>query len=595
MTSIRKLLDLLTREERKRAMALVAMILVMAILDAIGVASIMPFVTLLANPEVIESNALLQRLYAAFGYTDPQRFLFALGVVMLAILLLSIVFKSIVTHAQLRFIYVREHSIGRRLVEGYLHQPYAWFLNRNSADLGKVILSEVAQVINNAMMPIMLVITQGTLAFALLVLLVVVNPLVAIVVGAVLGFTYVLIYGTLRRYLTRLGAERLKANEDRFVVLGEAFGGVKEVKVMGLEDAYVKRFDRPARLFATDQAMSLSVSQLPRFALEGIAFGGMMVVVLSLMQREGALQAALPILALYGFAGYRLLPALQQVYGAFTQLRFAGPALDALHADVSALASLPPTPRDGSEAPIARKSITLRGVTYTYPKAPQAALQDIDIEIPAGSKIGFVGATGGGKTTVVDVILGLLQPEHGTLVVDDMPITAMNRRGWQRSIGYVPQHIFLADASVTSNIAFGVPAEQVDQAAVERAARIANLHDFVVGQMPQGYATVVGERGVRLSGGQRQRIGMARALYHNPRVLVLDEATSALDNLTEQAVMEAVNNLSAEMTVIIIAHRLSTVRQCDRIYLMRQGRIVGSGTYDELAQDNETFRAMSAR
>jgi ATP-binding cassette, subfamily B, bacterial PglK len=595
MNSLGKLLDLLTPEERRRAMLLVVMILLMAVVDAVGVASIMPFVTLLAKPGVIESNRLLRSLYEGLGYKDPQDFMFFLGVVMLGILLVSIAFKSVVTYAQLRFIYMREHSIGRRLVEGYLHQPYAWFLNRNSADLGKVILSEVGQVINNAMMPIMMVLTQGTLAATLLLLLVIVNPWVAIVVGLVLGIAYGAIYGTLRKYLSRLGAERLKANEERFVVLGEAFGGVKEVKVMGLESAYTHRFDGPARLFASDQATSLAIAQLPRFALEGIAFGGMMVVVLYLLQREGGLQGALPILAVYGFAGYRLLPAIQQVYGGLTQLRFAGPALDELHRDVKALDAMPWSRTEVGQPLALRKSIALRGIQYTYPNAPQPALVDLDIEIPAGSTVGFVGATGSGKTTTVDLILGLLQPERGTLEVDGVEVTAETRRRWQRAIGYVPQQIFLSDASVAANVAFGVPADRIDHAAVERAARIANLHEFVVTQMPKGYATVVGERGVRLSGGQRQRIGVARALYHSPRVLILDEATSALDNLTEQAVMDAVNNLSDEITVILIAHRLTTVKQCDRIYMMRGGRIIAAGTFEQLAQDNETFRAMSAR
>jgi ABC-type multidrug transport system fused ATPase/permease subunit len=592
--ALARLLALLTPRERRQAGLLLAMILIMAMLDVIGVASIMPFITVLGDPGVIESNALLGRLYRGLGYTDPQAFLFFLGTAMLGILLVSIVFKSVTTYAQLRFIYMREYSIGRRLVEGYLHQPYEWFLNRNSSDLGKAILSEVAQVINNAMMPTMLVITQGALAVALLILLVAINPLVAAAVGAILGLAYGSIYVVLRGYLSRIGAERLQANEDRFGILGEAFGGIKEVKVTSLEGAYTQRFEGPARRFATHQATSLAIAQLPRFALEGVAFGGMLIVVLYLLRNAGGLQSALPILAVYAFAGYRLLPALQQVYGGMTQLRFAGPALHALHAELSALNA--PMERDAPPAALPlQDAITLRQVVYTYPNAPEPALNDVSISIRAGSTIGFVGATGSGKTTAVDLILGLLEPASGAVLVDGVPVTATNRRSWQRAIGYVPQHIFLADASVAANIAFGVEPRLVNQQAVEEAARIANLHDFVVTQMPQGYATTVGERGVRLSGGQRQRIGVARALYHKPRVLILDEATSALDNLTEQAVMDAVNNLSHEITVILVAHRLTTVRACDQIYMLRRGRVVAQGTFDQLTEANETFRAMSAR
>jgi ABC-type multidrug transport system fused ATPase/permease subunit len=239
------------------------------------------------------------------------------------------------------------------------------------------------------------------------------------------------------------------------------------------------------------------------------------------------------------------------------------------------------------------QKIQLTKVSYRYPSASQLALKSIDLIIHAHSTVGFVGATGSGKTTLVDVILALLEPQEGILTVDGQPITLANCRQWQRIIGYVPQQFYLADDSVAANIAFGMNVKDIDQKAVERVAKIANLHEFVTNDLPQGYATTVGERGVRLSGGQRQRIGIARALYHNPQVLILDEATSALDNLTEQAVMEAVNNLGHEITIIMIAHRLSTVRQCDQIYLLDRGELKASGTYEILKQQNEQFKKLS--
>jgi ABC-type multidrug transport system fused ATPase/permease subunit len=279
-------------------------------------------------------------------------------------------------------------------------------------------------------------------------------------------------------------------------------------------------------------------------------------------------------------------------YTHLTQLRFAGPALDSLHRDLVSLAPQPVQAPAAAPLPLAR-AITLEGITYAYPKAPRAAVQGLALEIPAFTTVGLVGATGSGKTTTVDIILGLLEPQAGQLRVDGAPITAENRRAWQRSLGYVPQQIFLADDTVAANIAFGIPKNQIDREAVERAARIANLHDFVTLEMPQGYSTVVGERGIRLSGGQRQRIGIARALYHRPQVLILDEATSALDNLTEQAVMEAVHALGHEITIILIAHRLSTVRDCDHIYLLEKGQLTAQGTYDELVAGNKRFRRMA--
>jgi ABC-type multidrug transport system fused ATPase/permease subunit len=353
----------------------------------------------------------------------------------------------------------------------------------------------------------------------------------------------------------------------------------------------LRRFSDPARAFARHQASAQVVSQLPRFALEAIAFGGMLLVVLYLMAQNGGFSNALPVIALYAFAGYRLMPALQAIYKSVTSVRFAAPALEALHADLMGLQ--PANPHQAGEALPLNHAITLSDVTYSYPNAPQPALKELNLTIPARATVGLVGATGSGKTTTVDVMLGLLEPQRGTLAVDGVVIDETNRRAWQRAIGYVPQHIYLADDSVAANIAFGLEAKDIDPMAVERAAKIANLHEFVMEELPEQYQTTVGERGVRLSGGQRQRIGIARALYHDPQVLILDEATSALDNLTEQAVMEAVHNLGREITIILIAHRLSTVKACDTIFLLEKGELKAQGTFDELTQASERFRAMA--
>jgi ABC-type multidrug transport system fused ATPase/permease subunit len=364
------------------------------------------------------------------------------------------------------------------------------------------------------------------------------------------------------------------------------------VKVGGLEQAYSQRFAKPAEIYAKGEATARVIGQMPRYALEAIAFGGMLLIMLYLMTKGGSLAAALPIIALYAFAGYRLMPALQQIYQAFTQLRFAGPALDSVHADLISLQ--PANPNPSRDAMPLKLAITLNGVHYRYPNAQRSALTNLSLTIPAKSTVGLVGVTGSGKTTTVDLILGLLEAQEGTLTVDGKAITEQNKCAWQRAIGYVPQQIYLADDTVAANIAFGLDAKDIDQEALERVARIANLHEFVVNELPQRYQTTVGERGVRLSGGQRQRIGVARALYHNPQVLILDEATSALDNITEQAVMDAVHNLGHEITIILIAHRLSTVKACDTIFLLEKGELKAQGTFDALRDGNERFRAMAA-
>jgi ABC-type multidrug transport system fused ATPase/permease subunit len=591
---IKKLFALLTNTERRHAGLIMCMVLVMAFLDMLGVASILPFVTVLTNDELVQSNTLLRTIFTfsgKFGIQTIDQFLFALGVLVFVLLITSLFFKALTSYVQTRFVMMREYSIGKRLIESYLHQPYSWFLNRHSADLGKTILSEVKAVIDFAMNPLMILISQSAVALVLMSLLLAVDILLALSIGATLGLAYGIFFSIVSARLKRLGQSRIKTNQERFTAVSEAFGAAKEVKVGGLEQAYISRFAIPAEIYAKGQATATMIAQLPRYALEAIAFGGVLLVILYLMSKSGSFTAALPIIALYAFAGYRLMPALQQIYGAFTQLRFARPALNALYKDISDLKIQNIKQNDVMPMQF-NKSICFNKVSYQYPNAPKLALKNIDINIQANSKVGFVGTTGSGKTTTVDVMLGLLEPQEGSLSIDGQSITMANRRQWQRIIGYVPQNIYLTDNSVSANIAFGLNKKDIDQQAVERVAKIANLHKFVTNDLPQGYATVVGERGVRLSGGQRQRIAIARALYHNPRVLILDEATSALDNITEQVVMEAVNNLGDNITIILIAHRLSTVSKCDQIFLLEQGEIKARGTYEKLINTSKHFANM---
>jgi ABC-type multidrug transport system fused ATPase/permease subunit len=438
-------------------------------------------------------------------------------------------------------------------------------------------------------------IAEGVVVASLVALLIAVDPLLAIAVAFGLGGAYALIYLALRRYLSRIGADRVQANRHRFKAVQETFGSVKDVKVGGLEGILLQRFDGPARRFVQCQATQTVANQLPRFALEALAFGGLLFVVLYLMAKPSGLQQALPVLAMYAFAAYRLMPALQNFYSRLVSLRFAGPALEAICQELMKL-----MPENGASLPLERatplgisESFRLDHVTYTYPGSDRPVLKGLSLIVPARSTVGLVGRSGSGKTTLVDVILGLLRPQQGQMWVDQKLITSANLRDWQSTIGYVPQNIYLTDDSVTANIAFGIPTEKVNHAAVEYAARIADLHDFVTQEMPNGYDTLVGERGIRLSGGQRQRIGIARALYHDPDLLILDEATSALDNLTEQAVMEAVHNLGNRKTIIIVAHRLTTVQGCDEILLIERGHLESRGSFEELKKKNAHFRTMA--
>ena len=587
MQTYKKLLFLLTNNELKGAILLLLMNLFVAFLDIVGVASILPFVAVLTNPSLIETNFILKAIFqkaSLFGVEDTQQFLFMLGFFVFFLLIITLIFKAITFYVQVQFVHMRQYSIGKRLVEGYLHQPYTWFLNHHSADLGTSILTEVHTVIGGGLSALLELIAKSMVASALIILLIINDPKLALIIGISLSSAYLLIFYFSRSYLKRIGKERLKSNELRFMVVNEAFSAVKEIKVGGLEQTYIDSFSNSAQTFARTISAASVISLLPKFFLEAVAFGGILLIILSMMGESGDLNTALPILSLYIFAGYRLMPSLQAIYGSFSALTFISPSLDKLHDDVKNL-KLPEKNQDLGVFSFNEK-ITLKNVCYNYPNTSRTSLKNINLNIPANSTIGFIGATGSGKTTIIDIILGLLEPKSGTLEVDENIITKHNSRSWQRSIGYVPQEIFLADNTIAANIAFGVEPGDINQEAVKKASKIANLHEFVMDELPNQYQTTIGERGVRLSGGQRQRIGIARALYHNPKVVILDEATSALDNQTEKIVMDAVSNIKKDVTIILIAHRLNTVKNCDIIFKLEKGELIGQGTFEKLINSN---------
>ena len=583
MHILKKLLLLLTPHERKHLGLLLIMIIIMAFLDMIGIASILPFMAVLANPTLIETNSILNTMFQVsniFGVESNKQFLFALGVLVFVLLITSLAFKALTTYVQVRFVQMREYSIGKRLVEGYLHQPYSWFLSRNSAELGKDILSEVQQLISTGISPSLELIAKGAVTITIIILLIIADPKLTLIVGLSLGGSYGMIFYILRKYLNQIGKKRLINNQLRFKSVTEAFGAAKEIKVGGLEQIFVNLFSNAAQNYAQTQASVRVVAQLPRFILEAIAFGGILLLILYSMNNLGSFNNALPIISLFIFAGYRLLPALQSIYSCLIQITYIGPSIDKIYNDIKNNKSF--NENQDEDVLDLNKNIILKNIHYNYPNSSKTVLKDINLSIPSKSTVGLIGTTGSGKTTMVDIILGLLDPQKGFLEIDGKIITKQNLRSWQRSIGYVPQHIYLTDDTVEANIAFGASSENIKKDLVEKAAKIASLHEFVVNELPKKYQTIIGERGIRLSGGQRQRIGIARALYHNPKVLILDEATSALDNQTEQAVMEAVNNLSNNITIIMIAHRLDTVKNCDIIFKIDKGQVVEQGDFNKI-------------
>jgi ABC-type multidrug transport system fused ATPase/permease subunit len=339
----------------------------------------------------------------------------------------------------------------------------------------------------------------------------------------------------------------------------------------GLENNYIKRFANSAEIYAKSSTKASVITQLPRYILEALIFGGVLIILLYLMKETGSFNNSLPIISLYVFAGYRLLPSLQQVYASLTQLNFIKPSVDNLYDQIQNLKPLTSNQDKGILS--INKSIDLKNIHYAYPSSSRTILRGIDIRIPVKSTVGLIGSTGCGKTTIIDIILGLLEPKKGSLEVDGKVITKKNLRSWQSSIGYVPQSIYLLDDTIAANIAIGQEQKDINYETIIKCAKIANLHKFISEELSDQYKSMIGENGIKLSGGQRQRLGIARALYHNPQLLILDEATSALDTETEKAVIDAINNLHKDITIIFVAHRLNTIKNCDTVLQVDKGNI----------------------
>ena len=579
----KKILFLLSPSEKVKAAYLLFFSVIVAFLEMIGVVSIMPFIAVLANPKIIETNIILENFFKFsknIGFDNQQKFLFFLGIIFFLLLIISLLFKAINNYLQLRFIQECEYNISRRLIISYINQPYTWFLNRNSADLGKSILSEVSNVVNGALAPVIELISKSMIVIALLILLFITNTQLTFMILFLFVGLYGLIYISARNFIKKLGEDRIKSNKLRFKAVNESFGAVKEVKISGLEEYFINLFSSPARIYAKNTALSLIFGQLPRYAVEAIAFGGMFLIILFLMSKTGTFINALPMITLYVFSAYRLMPAMQGIYLSLNKIRFIESSIDELFKDMqnSKLNNY----QWSDDIISLNKEIRLKNVYFEYPNASRTTLKNIDLSISAFSTIAFVGPTGSGKTTIVDIILGLLDPQKGLLQIDGKKLNKNNLRSWQKSIGYVPQNIYLSDDTIEANIAFGRNDKEINKDLVEKVCKIANLHSFINNELSDKYQTVIGERGARLSGGQRQRIGIARALYNEPKVLILDEATSSLDINTEKAVMDAVNNLRKNLTIIIIAHRLNTVKKCDKIFLLENGEIKKEGKFDEV-------------
>lgn len=572
MSSLQKLWRILTHHQRRMAIVLLALMFIGMVLETLGISLVIPVLGLIAQNDLATSYPFIAPWLDTFGNPTHEQLVIAGMLVLVGVYTIKTLFLAFLAWRQTHFVFEVQADLSHNLFEGYLRQPYTFHLQRNSAELIRNTIGQVTDIAS-VMHQGLVLLTESLVLTGISLLLLTVEPIGALLVVSVLGLA-----GWGGHRLTRLkilawGKARQLHEGQRIQHLQQGLGGVKDVKLLGREENFLAQYDLHNIGSARVARRQVTLKALPRLGLELLAVVGLAALVLVIIAQGKPLNALLPTLGVFAVAAFRLLPSVNRVLMAIQGVRFCLPVIDTLNNELSLLGETQPEQR-GKALPF-KNMLSINKARFSYPASEASVLHDIDLEIPRGTSVGFIGDSGAGKSTLVDIILGLLTPDSGSVRVDDIDIQS-NIRGWQDQIGYVPQSIFLTDDTLRRNVAFGLPEEQIDDAAVWRAIRAAQLEKFV-NDLPQGLDTHVGERGIRLSGGQRQRIGIARALYHDPEVLVLDEATSSLDVDTERGFMEAVRALQGDKTVIIVAHRLSTVEHCDRLFRLAKGQVVEEG------------------
>jgi ABC-type multidrug transport system fused ATPase/permease subunit len=557
------------------------LMLVGMLFETIGIGLLVPVLTVISEKNIGEAYPKLNPLLNTLGNPTHSQLVIWIMSLLVVIYFLKMLFLSLLAWRQSKFVYGLQANFSQKLFEGYLFQPYAFHLNRNSATLIRN-TTVLISIMTSSLTAFMTILTEVCIFLGIFVFLLYFEPVGTLLVGGLFAVTFLLFNIITKKKLLQWGNSYQIHEGKRIMHLQQGLGGVKDVKLLGRENNFLKSYYHSNYESAKAGQYKESLAALPRLWMEIIVVVCMAVLLIILAIQGKGFSMILPILGVFAASAFRLMPSVNRIMQAFQNMRYAQPAIDGLYEELSVFQKEPYSGATKDFMPF-ENTIKVTQISFKYETAKTPALQHVNISIPKGSTIGIIGTSGAGKSTLVDIILGLLQPDDGSIQIDNRSI-ADNLRGWQDHIGYVSQSIFLTDDTLRKNIAFGIADNEIDEHRVQRALELSQLSDFV-SQLPEGLETIVGERGVRLSGGQRQRIGIARALYHDPLVLVLDEATSSLDTNTEAGVMDAVQQMHGNKTIIIVAHRLSTVEHCDYVYRLEHGRIVEEGKTSDVLKN----------
>ena len=589
---LRRLWRHLSHKRRQQLFAVLALMVASALAEVVSLGALLPFLGVLASPERVFGHPLVADMAVRLGITSAEKLVLPLTIAFAAIAVAAGAIRLLLLWATTRLSFAAGADLGIEVYRRTLYQPYSVHVARNSSEVISGITGKVAGVVYGGLMPSLALMSSGLMIFAVMSALLSIDAMVALVAALVVGVSYGSITKLARRRLEDNGQRIATEQTQVLKALQEGLGGIRDVLLDGTQELYCRIYVRADQPLRSAQGSNLFIASSPRFVIETIAMVLIAAIAYGLFHQREGFASALPVLGALALGAQRLLQAVQVAYGAWAGLTGSKASL----ADALDLLDQPlPTTKSREAIKPLRfdREIRFRNVYFRYHPEGPWILEDFNLSIPMGRRIGIVGATGSGKSTVLDLLMGLLDPVRGQILMDELPITGERLGAWQRLIAHVPQHIYLADSSIAENIAFGVSPELIDRDRVRLAAQQAHIAEFIESSAG-GYDAHVGERGIRLSGGQRQRIGIARALYKRANVLVFDEATSALDSVTENSVMEAIEELNREMTIVLIAHRITTVRRCDTIVELDRGRIVATGSYDFLLETSPSFRKLAA-